>query len=114
MPAFILQFQEPCEPPAADVRAGTQTITRQATEESDADRDGRGGLLPGGAVLGTKTMTFVNNEGMDDDPGGGSGATLLPRSAGPICGTMTKTETSREAVDRDPGESSYTAIPACC
>lgn len=113
--AFLLRFQEDCEPDdACGVTAGTMTMTKTHTEQPDDDvrQAAYTAINRAGAMqAGTITNTRVQNEQGDKDRSSDSHA--IPRH--PLeMGTKTATNVKAEADDNDPGRQQNQIVPRCC
>lgn len=108
--SFLLRFQEPrnsSQP--ATVATGTQTITKIAQEQSDADptRTSYRAVPEAGDFTGTVTSTRIRGEQGDADYN--SPARLMPVQH--VIGTTTITAIRMESADQDPGHHDLMAIP---
>jgi hypothetical protein len=111
--AFVLRFQEECEPDnVAGVIAGTMTTTKTCTEQPDSDPTQAEYTALSRAALraGTVTNTRMETEQGDTDRSGGPHA--IPRH--PIeMATKTITAVQAEATDDDPGRIQNQILPRC-
>lgn len=111
--AFVLRFQEECEPDGiAGVIAGTMTKTKTCTEQPDSDpRHAEYTALSRVALsAGTVTNTRMETEQGDKDRSSDSHA--IPRQ--PIeMATKTITAVQAEATDDDPGRIQNQILPRC-
>jgi hypothetical protein len=108
--AFILRFEEQCHAPSNGAGAtGTETVTKVAQEQSDADPAAlTHRLIPLTQTSdGTGTSTRIRNEQGDADYC--SPVKAIP--AHPIMGTSTATAVKMEADDKDPRQQGFAVLP---
>jgi hypothetical protein len=106
--SFLSRFQEACDAgESASIRYGTETFTKVANEQFDADRSGQKARFLA-ASTGTKTAQPTETETEDAVPGG-----VNLRAIPPSLATTTKsiTNISKEVPDEDPVRRTFRAIP---
>lgn len=107
--SFLLRFQEHCvDPPVGAGGTGTETVTKIAREQSDADptTPSYRSLPLAELHAGTMTTTRIRSEQGDADRSSTSRVV-------PLMGTTTKTAVKMETDDQDPRQKELSTIPRC-